>query len=185
MRLARSVIGCPAGLRHLAGAAACADVRVRSDDLVWYPPGPDGAKGDADFDHSFEFFARTSGLEFKDKVRDLVELPDAGGSPAPRCSIHGPGSGPVATVLVEPGPGAAGSAVSKKTRKKGGQASRFNNSKRPRPTAAAWGPAGRGGVGSAESGCRSLPGPRHRVRGDPSLPRCLDGTDPGLAGPDA
>ena len=49
------------------------------DDLVWYPPGAKGAKGDADFDRSFEFFARTTGLELKDKVRDLVVLPPADG----------------------------------------------------------------------------------------------------------
>jgi CRISPR/Cas system CSM-associated protein Csm3 (group 7 of RAMP superfamily) len=47
------------------------------DDLVWYPPGINGAKGDAEFDRSFEFFARTTGLELKDKVRDLVVLPPA------------------------------------------------------------------------------------------------------------
>jgi hypothetical protein len=52
-----------------------------SDDLVWYPPGPDGAKGSEDFDKSFEFFPRTAGLELKDKVRDLVELPDAAAPP--------------------------------------------------------------------------------------------------------
>ena len=53
-----------------------------SDDLVWYPPGPDGAKGSEDFDKSFEFFPRTVGLELKDKIRDLVELPDAAASPS-------------------------------------------------------------------------------------------------------
>jgi ketosteroid isomerase-like protein len=52
-----------------------------SDDLVWYPPGSDGAKGSEDFDKSFEFFPRTAGLELKDKIRDLVELPDAAASP--------------------------------------------------------------------------------------------------------
>jgi CRISPR-associated protein (TIGR03986 family) len=52
-----------------------------SDDLVWYPPGPDGAKGSEDFDKGFEFFPRTAGLELKDKVRDLVELPDAAAPP--------------------------------------------------------------------------------------------------------
>jgi RAMP superfamily len=52
-----------------------------SDDLVWYPPGPDGAKGSEDFDKSFEFFPRTVGLELKDKIRDLVELPDAAAPP--------------------------------------------------------------------------------------------------------
>ena len=52
-----------------------------SDDLVWYPPGPDGAKGSEDFDKSFEFFPSTVGLELKDKIRDLVELPDAAASP--------------------------------------------------------------------------------------------------------
>ncbi|HUY47570.1 MAG TPA: hypothetical protein VMV92_17855 [Streptosporangiaceae bacterium] len=49
------------------------------DDLVWYPPGTSGAKGDAGFDRSFEFFGRTTGLELKDKVRDLVVLPPAAG----------------------------------------------------------------------------------------------------------
>ena len=48
-----------------------------SDELVWYPPGPDEAKGSEDYDKSFEFFPRTAGLELKDKVRELVELPDA------------------------------------------------------------------------------------------------------------
>jgi len=52
-----------------------------SDDLVWYPPGPDGEKGSAEFDKSFEFFPRTVGLELKDKIRELVELPDAAASP--------------------------------------------------------------------------------------------------------
>jgi CRISPR/Cas system CSM-associated protein Csm3 (group 7 of RAMP superfamily) len=49
------------------------------DDQVWYPPGAKGAKGDADFDRSFEFFSRTTGLTLKDKdkVRDLVVLPPA------------------------------------------------------------------------------------------------------------
>jgi RAMP superfamily len=50
------------------------------DDLVWYPPGA-GAKGDEGFDHSYEFFGRTTGLQFKDKVRDLVVLPPAAGAP--------------------------------------------------------------------------------------------------------
>ena len=52
-----------------------------SDELVWYPPGLEGAKGSEDFDKSFEFFPRTAGLELKDKVRELVELPDAAGLP--------------------------------------------------------------------------------------------------------
>ncbi len=51
------------------------------DDLVWYPPGSKGAKGEADFDRSFEFFSRTNGLALKDKVRDLILLP-AAASPA-------------------------------------------------------------------------------------------------------
>lgn len=52
-----------------------------ADDLVWYPPGPSGVKGDEDFDHSYEFFARTTGLQLKNKVRDLVVLPLAAGAP--------------------------------------------------------------------------------------------------------
>ncbi len=52
-----------------------------SDGLVWYPPGADGAKGTKEFDKSFEFFPRTVGLELKDKIRELVELPDAAASP--------------------------------------------------------------------------------------------------------
>jgi hypothetical protein len=52
-----------------------------SDELVWYPPGLEGAKGSEDFDKSFEFFPRTAGLELKDKVRELVELPDAAAPP--------------------------------------------------------------------------------------------------------
>jgi len=52
------------------------------DDQVWYPPGSRGAKGDAEFDRSFEFFSRTTGLNLKDKVRDLVQLPAAGGPAA-------------------------------------------------------------------------------------------------------
>jgi CRISPR-associated protein (TIGR03986 family) len=51
-----------------------------SDELVWYPPSQDGAKGSEDYDKSFEFFPRTAGLELKDKVRELVELPDAAAS---------------------------------------------------------------------------------------------------------
>ncbi len=51
-----------------------------ADDLVWYPPGTKGAKGEADFDRSFEFFARTTGLALSQKVRDLVVLPPADGS---------------------------------------------------------------------------------------------------------
>jgi CRISPR/Cas system CSM-associated protein Csm3 (group 7 of RAMP superfamily) len=46
------------------------------DDLVWYPPGT-GRKGDPEFDRSFEFFARSNGLTFNDKERDLVTLPPA------------------------------------------------------------------------------------------------------------
>ncbi len=49
-----------------------------ADDLVWYPPGS-GAKGDATFDRSFEFFSRTTGLTLAKKVRDLVPLPAADG----------------------------------------------------------------------------------------------------------
>jgi len=52
-----------------------------SDDLVWYPPGPDGAKGGEEFDKSFEFFPRTAGLELKEEIRELVVLPDAAASP--------------------------------------------------------------------------------------------------------
>ena len=44
------------------------------DSLVWYPPGP-GVKGDPDFDHSFEFFSRTTGLAFREKVHELTLLP--------------------------------------------------------------------------------------------------------------
>jgi hypothetical protein len=51
-------------------------LRFVSDDLVWYPPGQ-GAKGDAEFDHSFEFFSRTTGLTLSAKVRDLIVLPSA------------------------------------------------------------------------------------------------------------
>lgn len=47
-----------------------------SDDLVWYPPGQ-GVKGNPEFDRSFEFFSRTTGLTLSKKVRDLVVLPDA------------------------------------------------------------------------------------------------------------
>lgn len=47
-----------------------------SDDLVWYPPGP-GVKGEPEFDRSFEFFSRTTGLRLAKKVRDLVVLPSA------------------------------------------------------------------------------------------------------------
>ena len=47
------------------------------DGQVWYPPGTKGAKGDADFDRSFEFFSRTTGLRLREKVRDLVSLPPA------------------------------------------------------------------------------------------------------------
>jgi CRISPR-associated protein (TIGR03986 family) len=52
-----------------------------SDELVWYPPGP-GAKGDPEFDRSFEFFSRTTGLAQAKKVRDLVVLPSAAQSAA-------------------------------------------------------------------------------------------------------
>jgi RAMP superfamily len=47
-----------------------------SDDLVWYPPGQ-GVKGDPEFDRSFEFFSRTTGLTLSAKVRDLIVLPSA------------------------------------------------------------------------------------------------------------
>jgi hypothetical protein len=47
------------------------------NELVWYPPGSKGSKGDADFDRSFEFFARTTGLTLTEKVRDLISLPPA------------------------------------------------------------------------------------------------------------
>lgn len=52
-----------------------------SDELVWYPPGPDGAKGSEEFDKSFEFFPHTAGLELKESIRDLVALPDAAAPP--------------------------------------------------------------------------------------------------------
>jgi hypothetical protein len=68
----------PAGWQALQHALTFGFV---SDELVWYPPGPDGAKGSEDFDKSFEFFPRTAGLELKDKVRELVELPDAAAPP--------------------------------------------------------------------------------------------------------
>jgi CRISPR-associated protein (TIGR03986 family) len=57
------------------------------DDLVWYPPGLKGAKGDADYDHSFEFFSRTTGLALTKKVRDLIVLPAADG-PASAQILH-------------------------------------------------------------------------------------------------
>lgn len=47
-----------------------------NDATVWYPPG-DGERGHEDYDKSFEFFARTTGLRLSDGYRDLVELPDA------------------------------------------------------------------------------------------------------------
>jgi hypothetical protein len=47
------------------------------DDLVWYPPGSKGNKGDAEFDRSFEFFAHTNGLALSEKERDLISLPSA------------------------------------------------------------------------------------------------------------
>jgi hypothetical protein len=47
------------------------------DSLVWYPPGTQGAKGSAEFDRSFQFFSRTTGLRLSEKVRDLVVLPAA------------------------------------------------------------------------------------------------------------
>ena len=47
-----------------------------SDDKVWYPPGG-GEKGSGDYDKSFEFFARTSGLQLKNETRELIVLPDA------------------------------------------------------------------------------------------------------------
>lgn len=50
-----------------------------ADELVWYPPST-GEPGDEDYDKSFEFFSRTTGAMFKDKVRDLIDLPDAAGS---------------------------------------------------------------------------------------------------------
>ena len=47
------------------------------DAKVWYPPGS-GNRGEADYDKSFEFFARTTGLRLQgDRYRDLVPLPDA------------------------------------------------------------------------------------------------------------
>lgn len=52
------------------------------DAKVWYPPGS-GNRGDEDYDKSFEFFARTTGLRLKgDWYRDLVVLPDAAKSAA-------------------------------------------------------------------------------------------------------
>jgi CRISPR-associated protein (TIGR03986 family) len=55
-----------------------------ADELVWYPPGgPEGtAKGAEEFDWSFEFFARTAGIELRDEKRQLVSLPEADGPPA-------------------------------------------------------------------------------------------------------
>ena len=53
------------------------------DAKVWYPPGG-GNRGEADYDKSFEFFARTTGLRMQgDRYRDLVVLPDAA-APAAR-----------------------------------------------------------------------------------------------------
>lgn len=47
------------------------------DAKVWYPPGS-GSRGDQDYDKSFEFFARTTGLHLQgDRYRDLVVLPSA------------------------------------------------------------------------------------------------------------
>lgn len=46
------------------------------DAMVWYPPGG-GERGNEDYDKSYEFFARTTGLRLSDGYRDLVELPDA------------------------------------------------------------------------------------------------------------
>jgi hypothetical protein len=68
----------PAGWQALQHALTFGFV---PDELVWYPPGPDEAKGSEDYDKSFEFFPRTTGLELKDKVRELVELPDAAAPP--------------------------------------------------------------------------------------------------------
>lgn len=52
------------------------------DAKVWYPPG-DGRPGEPDYDKSFEFFARTTGLRLAgDRYRDLVVLPDAAASAA-------------------------------------------------------------------------------------------------------
>jgi hypothetical protein len=47
------------------------------DAMVWYPPGT-GQPGDEDYDESFKFFARTTGVRFADGYRDLVVLPDPG-----------------------------------------------------------------------------------------------------------
>jgi hypothetical protein len=53
------------------------------DAKVWYPPGS-GSRGEPDYDKSFEFFARTTGLRMQgDRYRDLVVLPDAA-APAAR-----------------------------------------------------------------------------------------------------
>jgi hypothetical protein len=46
------------------------------DERVWYPPGG-GAKGEKEYDQSFEFFARSNGLTLANGTRELVVLPDA------------------------------------------------------------------------------------------------------------
>jgi CRISPR-associated protein (TIGR03986 family) len=46
------------------------------DERVWYPPGK-GAKGEQDYDKSFEFFAISNGLTLATGIRELVVLPDA------------------------------------------------------------------------------------------------------------
>jgi hypothetical protein len=47
------------------------------DAKVWYPPGT-GDRGSQDYDKSFEFFARTTGVRLSgERYRDLVVLPDA------------------------------------------------------------------------------------------------------------
>lgn len=50
------------------------------DDLVWYP-AIQGEKGSKEFDESFEFFARTNGIQMKDEDRPLAELPDPAKGP--------------------------------------------------------------------------------------------------------
>jgi hypothetical protein len=51
------------------------------DAKVWYPPGT-GNPGDESFDRSFEFLSHTTGLELSDRIRKLIDLPDAAGPAA-------------------------------------------------------------------------------------------------------
>ena len=84
-----------------------------SDELVWYPPGPDGAKGSEEFDKSFEFFPRTAGLELKDKIRELVVLPDAAASPGAQVlDSAGRGTAASSTGLAASRAGGGGTGVS-------------------------------------------------------------------------